>query len=237
MRVVRAGDTAAFDIAASTALITAVTAKPTLTLTLPTGTTPRGLYRRLVAAHTAGDFSLARACVFMLDEYLDLTTFPVGSFSAYLRENLGEVIFNGSTRVVEFATDYDPAALAAYDRALDDAGGLDLAVVGVGRNGHVGFNEPGSPLGLRTHVVELAADTLDANFPNVEPSRRPQQAVTMGLADIMGARAVLMLVSGEGKTAVAQRLLSEGGVDPAVPATHLLSHRDLTVVIDAGLLD
>ena len=237
MRVVRARGAAAFDAAAARVLGAAVAATPTLALTLPTGATPRGLYRRLVAAHAAGEFSLERARVFMLDEYLDLATYPAGSFAATLRESLGAVLFNDSTRVVELAPDGDPAALAAYDRALDEAGGLDLAVVGVGRNGHVGFNEPGAPAHARTRVVELSADTLEANFPGVAAATRPRRAVTMGLADLRAARAVLMLVAGEGKAAVARRLLAEGGVDPAVPATHLLGHRDLTVVVDADLVD
>ncbi len=236
MRVVRARGPRAFDEAALAALAGALRARPTLALTLPTGGTPRGLYRELVAAHARGEVSLESARVFMLDEYLDLPAYPAGSFAAYLREHLGGVVFNGSTRFSALAPSDDPARLAAYDAALDEAGGLDLAVVGVGRNGHVGFNEPGSPVGARTRVVGLSEDTLEANFPGVDPARRPSRAVTMGLADLVGARAVLMLVAGEGKEGVARRLLEEGGVDPAVPATHLLSHRDLTVVVEAGLL-
>ncbi|HQU26175.1 MAG TPA: 6-phosphogluconolactonase [Acidimicrobiales bacterium] len=236
MRVVRARGAEAFDAAGAAALAGALRAKPTLALTLPTGGTPRGLYRALAAAHARAELSLERARVFMLDEYLDLATYPEGSFAAYLREHLGEVVFNGSTRFHALAPDDDPARLAAYDRALDEAGGLDLAVVGVGRNGHVGFNEPGSPVTARTRVVELSADTLEANFPDVAAARRPRRAVTMGLADLTSARAVLMLIKGEGKSGVARRLLDEGGVDPAVPATHLLAHRDLTIVVEAGLL-
>lgn len=237
MRVVRARGPRAFDEAALAALAGALAADPALALTLPTGGTPRGLYRELVAAHARGEVSLERARVFMLDEYLDLADYPAGSFVAYLREHLGEVVFNGSTRFEALAPSDDPARLAAYDAALDEAGGLDLAVVGVGRNGHVGFNEPGSPASARTRVVDLSEDTLEANFPGVDPTRRPSRAVTVGLADLARARAVLMLVAGEGKAGVARRLLDEGGVDPAVPATHLLGHRALTVVVEAGLLD
>ena len=237
MRVVRARGPRAFDEAALAALAGALANDPALALTLPTGGTPRALYRELVAARARGEVSLDRARVFMLDEYLDLAAYPEGSFLAYLREHLGEAVFNGATRFEALAPSDDPTRLAAYDRALDEAGGLDLAVVGVGRNGHVGFNEPGAPRGARTRVVELSAETLAANFPGVEPARRPRRAVTMGLADLVGARAVLMLLAGASKAGVARRLLGEGGVDPSVPATHLLGHRELTVVVEASLLD
>ena len=236
MRVVRARGEGAFAEAALATLAGALRARAGLALTLPTGGTPRGLYRALRAAHARGEASLDAARVFMLDEYLDLPTYPVGSFRAYLEEHLGEVVFNGATRFEALAPSGDPARLAAYDRALDEAGGLDLAVVGVGRNGHVGFNEPGSPAEARTRVVELSEDTLEANFPGVAPEGRPRRAVTMGLYDLARARAVLMLVAGEGKAGVARRLLDERGVDPALPATHLLAHRDLTIVVEASLL-
>ncbi len=237
MRVVRARGEGAFAGAALASLAGALAARPDLALTLPTGGTPQGLYRELAAAQRRGAVSLERATVFMLDEYLDLAAYPEGSFLAYLREHLGEVVFNDATRFIPLEPSDDPARLAAYDRALDEAGGLDLAVVGVGRNGHVGFNEPHSPLAARTRVVELSEDTLEANFPGVDRARRPRRAVTVGLADLVGARAVLMLIAGEGKAGVARRLLLEGGPDPSVPATHLLGHRSLTVVVEASLLD
>lgn len=205
---------------------------PELTLTLPTGASPIGLYRGLIDAHRAGDFTLDDATVFMLDEYCDLPTYPRGSFLEYLERHLGAVINNERTHFESLSPTSDPRD---YDEALDLAGGIDLAIVGVGRNGHIGFNEPGDDPGARTHVVALAADTVAANFPDTPQPLRPTRAITMGLADLKSARTVLMLVTGEGKHDVAD-LLAGGIVDPRVPATHVLDHDDLTIVMAGELL-
>jgi len=208
---------------------------PALTLTTPTGSTPIALYRRLVRDHEQGRFSLDAATVFMLDEYLDLPTYPRGSFLEFLQRNLGDVIFNGSTNVQSITPSDDPSVTTLYDKALDAAGGLDLAIVGVGRNGHVGFNEPGALLDERTHIVTLTASTLEANFAGVDESLRPSKALTIGLRDLHSARAVLMLVAGAHKHRIAQ-LLAAGSFDHTVPATYLLDHPDLTVLVEAALL-
>ncbi len=213
-------------------LMRKVDEKPDLTLTLPTGSTPVGLYRDLRDARRMGDFSLDHATVFMLDEYRDLPSYPEGSFIEFLQNNLAEVIFNDSTTVVTIDPEAPPHA---YDRALDEAQGLDLAVIGVGRNGHVGFNEPGDDFSSRTHVVTLHQDTLDANFAVVSRSDRPTQAITIGMPDLRHARSVLMLVSGSEKRAVAD-LLAAGIIDDRFPATHLLDHDDLTIVMASELL-
>jgi glucosamine-6-phosphate deaminase len=219
---------------AAQVVATIVAAKATLTITLPTGATPLPLYERLRTEHAAGTFSLDEARVFMLDEYADLADYPAGSFLSDLRRHLGPVIFNDRTTVHSIRPSPDPSYCLGYDAALDAAGGLDLAVVGVGRNGHVGFNEPGTSVNIRTHVVALTDDTLRANFPDVDDSARPTRAVTMGLSDLRRARSVLMLVRGD-KRRVAQ-LLAEKVVAADVPATQLLDHPDLTIVVDEHLL-
>lgn len=221
-----------FATTAANIVMRKVLEKPNLTLTLPTGSTPLGLYAVLRRLRRRGDFSLDGATIFMLDEYLDLPSYPEGSFLEFLRRHLGEVIFNGSTGV---ATINPSDPMSAYDRALDQAHGIDLAVIGVGRNGHVGFNEPGDDLDARTHVVTLHQDTLEANFSGVARSGRPTQAITIGMSDLRSARAILMLVSGEGKRDVAD-LLAAGVVNAEIPATHLLEHEDLTIVMSRELL-
>ncbi|MBW4077884.1 MAG: hypothetical protein HIU84_05105 [Acidobacteria bacterium] len=221
-----------FATIAATYLMRKVAEKPDLSLTLPTGSTPLGLYSVLRRARRGGDFSLDRATVFMLDEYRDLPTYPEGSFIEFLRQHLGEVIFNGSTTVATIDPDGPPRD---YDRALDDAHGLDLAIIGVGRNGHVGFNEPGDDLSTRTHVVTLHEDTLEANFAGVVRRARPTQAITIGMPDLRNARSILMLVSGREKRGVAD-LLAAGIVDDGFPATQLLDHDDLTIVMAGELL-
>jgi glucosamine-6-phosphate deaminase len=224
-----------FALRAAAVVADEVAGNPTLSLTLPTGSTPLGLYARLRDEHRAQRFSLDRANVFMLDEYVDLATYPDGSFLATLQFHLGEMVFNDTTTVHPLLPDADQGFLARYDATLDAAAGLDLAIVGVGRNGHVGFNEPGARDDERTHFVTLAPDTLDANFPDVASDERPTRAVTMGLADLLGARSVLLLVNGASKHDVARLLLTETYVD-SVPVTHLLGHPRLTVVMDERLL-
>jgi glucosamine-6-phosphate deaminase len=219
------------DVAASY-VTRAVAENPRLSLTVPTGSTPLGLYQRLRDARHVNEFSLDDATVFMLDEYCDLPSYPERSFVTFLQDHLGEVIFNSSTTRKLLDPAQDPAD---YDEALDAVGGLDLAIVGVGRNGHVGFNEPGVDPSSRTHVVHLAADTLEANFPDLAPAGRPSRAITIGLADLQRARAILMLVTGQNKHAVAD-LVAAGIYEANVPATHLLGHDNLTVVMADELL-
>ena len=221
-----------FDSVAASIVNQKVSEKPNLALTLPTGSTPRGLYEVLRRRQRDGNFSLERASVFMLDEYVDLPSYPVGSFAEFLFQHLGEVIFNGRTSFSPIKPGRDPRG---YDAAIDLVGGLDLAVIGVGRNGHVGFNEPGDDPNARTHIVTLLDDTLEANFGGVGVDERPTRAVTIGMADLRSARSILMLVDGEQKHDVAG-LLAAGIVDPHVPATHLLEHDDLTIVMSGELL-
>jgi glucosamine-6-phosphate deaminase len=211
-----------------------VESNPALALTMPTGSTPVDMYEVLVREHADRNFSLEHATVFMLDEYLDLPAYPARSFYEYLRYHLGSVIFNESTSVKRITPSDDPHLALSYDAAIDSAGGIDLAIIGVGRNGHVGFNEPGSRIWERTHVVSLTTETLEANFSSLPESERPTQAVTIGLADLLRARSVLMLVSGD-KKMVAKMLANEQAND-AVPATQLLAHDDLTIVMAANLL-
>lgn len=219
---------------AADVVTTRVEAKRGLTITLPTGSTPLPLYAYLRSEHAAGRFSLDEASIFMLDEYVDLASYPQGSFLDHLQHHLGPVIFNSCTSVHSLRPNADTTYCAAYDAALDAAGGLDLAIVGVGRNGHVGFNEPGTSLNARTHVIHLTPATLNANFPDVEKLDRPTRAVTMGMADLLSAHSVLMLVNGD-KKRVAQLLAQETMVAD-VPATQMLAHPDLTVIIDRYLL-
>lgn len=234
MRLLRARDSDEFAQLSALVVTTRLEAKRTLAITLPTGSTPLPLYERLRREHAAGRFSLDRASVFMLDEYVDLGNYPKGSFHAALQQHLGPVIFNSHTTFHAMRPGADPAFCAAYDAALDEVGGLDLAIVGVGRNGHVGFNEPGTSFHARTHVVRLTEDTLNANFPATDDVERPTRAVTMGLADLWRARSVLMLVHGD-KQWVA-RLLADETVVAEVPATQLLTHPDLSIVVDEPLL-
>jgi len=235
MRVIAVASDDELNRAASEHVKDVVRAAPKLNVVFPTGRTPIGLYQSLRSEHAAGRFSLDDAHVFMLDEYVDLPSAPEGNFQSFLRAHLGELVFNDRTVFHPIPSEDNPESCEKYDRELDMAGGVDLAVVGIGRNGHVGFNEPGARPDERTHVVSLAETTLATNFPNLAPSKRPTKAVTMGLRDLLGATSVLMLVSGTSKFPILTKL-REGEVDPLVPATYLSAHRDFTVIADEAAL-
>ncbi len=209
-------------------------ARPPSSIAVPTGSTPQGLYRWLAEQYALGHRLLAGWHIFMLDEYVDLATYPEGSFQDYLRHHLAAVLADAAA-----FHPLDPVLHAAepwrYDDAIDAVGGLRVAVLGVGGNGHVAFNEPGSHDDERTHVVTLSELTREANFCDLPPAMRPTRAVTVGLGDLRRAQSLLLLIAGETKRAVAQLVLDGARLDD-VPVTHLLDHPGLVVVLDEGLV-
>lgn len=201
---------------------------------LPTGASPRPLYRAL--REGAPDGLLAHATVLQLDEYVRPPQ-PQDAFSLELaREVLDPLGIPAGRRVLldPWAKDLD-AACRAHDAAIAAHGRIELAVLGVGANGHVGFNEPGTSWDAPTHVVELTPETRVANFASLDPSRAPTHAITTGLGALRAAHRVLLLVSGASKRA-AGRALVGGGADPRWPVTALADHPDLVVVWDASTL-
>jgi len=197
-----------------------------IVLGIATGRSPAGVYRELarLRAEERADFGAVEA--FLLDEYVDLPPGDPRSFAAWTRERVLDPL--GIPR----ANAQVPGAPADYERAIRDAGGIDLLLLGIGRNGHVAFNEPGSPRESRTRVVDLHPWTREdaaADFGGIE--RVPRRAVTMGVATILEARALRVLAFGERKRAIV-KLALEGPVGPEVPATFLRGHPDLVVRLD-----
>jgi glucosamine-6-phosphate deaminase len=189
----------------------AVRMNPTLTLGLPAGNTPTGMYEEL--AGKSLDFSAVRT--FNLDEYAGLTASDARSFQAYMRRTFFDHI-NLPNNNIHFP-DED------YEETIRAAGGIDLLILGIGLNGHIAFNEPGSAFNSRTRVVDLAPET-------VAPVRR---GITMGIATILEARRILLLASGASKKKVLKRALEEP-VQESIPASALRLHSDLTVIADAA---
>ena len=187
----------------------AVRLKPTLTLGLPAGNTPTGMYEELAAEQL--DFSTVNT--FNLDEYVGLAAGDPRSFQAYMQRTFFDHI-NLPLKNIHFPDE-------KYEETIRAAGGIDLLVLGIGLNGHIAFNEPGSPLTSRTRVVDLAPET-------VAPVRR---GITMGIATILDARRILLLASGSSKREVLRRALKEP-VDASLPASALQLHSDLTVITD-----
>ena len=213
----------------------AVADHPSLVLALPTGRTPLPFYEELVALHAAGTLDFSGVRVFNLDEFAGLGSKHPASYQAFLRRHLFEPTGIRPNQIVSIRGDApDPVAEAArYERAIAKAGGIDIAVLGIGDNGHIGFNEPARTLHARTHVVALRPATRRANAWLFDDRFRdvPRHAISMGVATILGARAVLLIATGAAKAAIVSRALT-GPVTTGVPASLVQTHPDAIVLLD-----
>ncbi|MGI8912042.1 MAG: glucosamine-6-phosphate deaminase [Rubrobacteraceae bacterium] len=207
--------------------------KPEAVFLLPTGVTPLGMYRRLVEMHDRDGLSFAGAAFFNLDEYLDLDADHPASYHAYMRENFYGLVDADPRRVhVPDGSASDPEAeCERYEAAMKEAGGVDLCVLGIGRNGHVGFNEPGAPFDSRTRVVRLAESTRRVNAGDFEGGRAPERAITVGMRTIFESREIMLLASGANK-AQAVAAAMEGKISEAVPASMLRRRPEATFLLD-----
>ena len=208
--------------------------KPDLVLGLATGSTPIGVYRRLREAHARGEASFARVRTFNLDEYLDVPADHPQSYRTFMRTHLfGGVDIRPEN--VHFPPSEGGDLLrrcARYEEAIVAAGGIDVQLLGIGRNGHIGFNEPTSSLASRTRVKTLTERTLEDNARFYGPGERPPTlAVTMGIGTILDAREVLLQAIGT-KKAQAVRNMVEGPVSSFFPASALQLHRSVTAYLD-----
>ena len=205
-------------------------------LGLATGHTPISTYEELVSLHREAGLSFAGVSSFNLDEYVGLPDGHPASFRAFMEQHLFDAIDldPGRSFFPRPASEGEEAARngAAYEEAIRAAGGIDLQLLGLGRNGHVAFNEPGSTRDSRTRVVELSESTRRANardFP--EGVEVPRAALTMGIATILEARRLRVLAFGTHKAEIVARTLT-GEVGPEVPATFLREHPDIELWID-----
>ena len=199
-----------------------------------TGSTPIGLYQRLISRDDPEGPDFSRVTTFNLDEYVGLPPEHPQGYWHFMREHLFDHVGIDTDRIHMpdgMAADLD-AACAAYERSIEEAGGIDLQILGIGSNAHLAFNEPGSSLGSRTRVQTLTAKTLADNarfFGEVEAPLH--EAVTMGLGTIMEARKLLMLASGRGKAAAVRDAL-EGPVTAMCPASVLQMHPHAHILLD-----
>ncbi|MES1210451.1 MAG: glucosamine-6-phosphate deaminase [Pseudomonadota bacterium] len=210
-----------------------VRAKPDAVLALPTGTTPRGIYAELVRQHRAEGLSFARVTAFNLDEYVGLPPDHPGSFRRALQEALYSHVDLAADRAhAPDATAADlNGACRRYEERIAAVGGLDLALLGVGGDGHIAFNEPTSSLGSRTRLKTLADETRAANQASFGPEPVPRHALTMGIATILSARRCVLVALGSAKAAAVARLV-EGPLTAMVPASALQLHPHATVITD-----
>ena len=211
--------------------------EPGTVLGLPTGRTPIPFYREIVRLYRAGRADFSRATTFNLDEFLGLEPRDPRSYRAFMQRHLFDHI-NLSPRRIQFlngATRDAERECRRYERAIDRAGGIDLQILGLGMNGHIGFNEPARALVARTHRTRLTPATRRANaaFFENRASAVPRAALSMGMATILHATQIVLLATGATKARCVQRMM-EGPVTPRLPASFLQLHRNVEVWVDKG---
>jgi glucosamine-6-phosphate deaminase len=207
---------------------------PDSVIGLATGSTPLGTYRQLVAWYEKGDLDFSSVKTVNLDEYVGLAPDDEHSYRYFMDKNLFSKI--NIKRENTYLPDglSDPAEAAReYDKIIEGLGGIDLQLLGIGHNGHIGFNEPDFAFEKTTHAVELDDSTINANARFfADRALVPRRAVTMGMKSIMQAKKIVLIASGEDKREILHKALY-GPVTPAVPASILQLHPCLTVIADA----
>ncbi len=206
---------------------------PHAVLGLPTGRTPLGMYDRVACRCEDGDHHcFATVTTFNLDEYVGIPRDHPGSYASYMDQHLFDFVdINPSNTHIPNGNAPDlEEECRRYEVAIRAAGGLGTTFLGLGRNGHIGFNEPGTPFDSRTRVVELTESTRKANADLFEDGKVPTRAITMGIGTILEAKKIVLLASGESKREAVERLRS-GEISESFPASALWRHGDVTVLI------
>ena len=238
MKIIKAKDYDEMSRKAANLIAAQIYVKPNCVLGLATGSTPIGTYKELVAKYEMGDLDFSEVTTVNLDEYKGITKENDQSYYYFMNDNLfSHVNIDKARTFLPDGTEPDSdKACNAYNEIIHSVGGQDLQLLGLGHNGHIGFNEPAADFPLETHCVDLTESTIKANqrfFASYDDV--PKQAYTMGIKTIMQAKKVLVVVSGEDKAEIVKKAFF-GPVTPEVPASVLQLHPDCTVVADAAAL-
>ena len=238
MRIIRAKDSKDMSRKAANIISAQVLIKPDCVLGLATGSTPIGAYQQLIEWYQKGDLDFSEVTTVNLDEYKGLPRDNEQSYYYFMHENLFRHV-NIDLNRTYLPDGMEPdseKACGDYNRIIAQVGGIDLQLLGLGHNGHIGFNEPGPSFETETHCVDLTAQTIEANkrfFDSIDEV--PKQAYTMGIKTIMQAKKVLLVVSGKDKAEAVKNSFF-GPVTPQVQASILQLHSDVTVVADEDAL-
>ncbi len=238
MKIIRAKDYKDMSRKAANIVSAQIIMKPNCVLGLATGSTPIGTYAQLVEWYNKGDLDFSEVTTVNLDEYKGLSRDNEQSYYYFMKENLfSKVNINPERTFLPdgMETDSDKAC-SDYNRLIANLGEVDLQVLGIGHNGHIGFNEPGTSFEAETHCVDLTESTMKANqrfFESIDDV--PRQAYTMGIKTIMQAKKILLLASGEDKAQIIKEAFF-GPITPQVQASVLQLHNDVTIVADEAAL-
>ena len=238
MRIYECADYRAMSRQAANIISAQVILKPECVLGLATGSTPIGVYDQLVEWYNKKDLSFLRTRSVNLDEYRGLSGTHEQSYRYFMQTHLFDRvdIRPENTNVPNGLAEDTDAECARYDKVIQDLGGIDLQLLGMGRNGHIGFNEPCDAFIMGTHLVNLTESTIEANKRFVASEEDvPRQALTMGIMHIMQAKKILVVVSGEDKADAVAKAFA-GPVTPQVPASILQIHPDVVLVGDRAAL-
>ena len=211
---------------------------PDCVLGLATGSTPVGTYKNLIEWYNNGDLDFSQITSCNLDEYRGLSGEHDQSYRYFMNHNLFDHvnIRKECTYVPDGLEEDSDKAARDYDQIIADQGGIDLQLLGLGHNGHIGFNEPADEFPKGTHVVDLTESTIQANKRFfASEADAPRQAYTMGIGTIMSAKKILVVVSGEDKAEILNKVIN-GPITPQVPASILQLHPDVTIVADEAAL-
>lgn len=238
MRIVKTKDYAELSRKAANIIASQVIMKPDCVLGLATGSSPLGTYKELIDRYNTGDLDFSEVKSVNLDEYKGLTRDNDQSYYYFMYNNFFKHINidMANTNVPDGTEADSDVACSKYNKIIESVGGIDLQLLGIGRNGHIGFNEPDDEFVKLTHCVDLQPSTIEANkrfFASIDDV--PKQAYTMGIQTIMQAKKVLLIASGEDK-AEAVKAAFFGPVTPKVPASILQLHSDCVVVADEAAL-
>lgn len=212
--------------------------KPDCVLGLATGSTPIGTYEQLIRWYEKGDLDFSQVHSINLDEYRGLSPENDQSYRYFMNRHLFDSINidKKNTFVPNGMEEDREKACREYDEIIRSHGGIDMQILGLGHNGHIGFNEPGSAFGKETHCVKLTESTISANarfFASIDDV--PKEAYTMGIKSIMQAKKIVVIVSGESKNEIVKRAFT-GPITPEVPASVLQLHNDVILVGDEAAL-
>lgn len=207
---------------------------PEIVLGLATGGTPVGMYKELIRMYNEGELDFSKVTSINLDEYVGLGGDHDQSYRYFMNTNLFNHINidKNNTFVPNGLAENIEEECLNYDKRIQDMGGIDLQLLGLGANGHIGFNEPGEALSVGTHLTKLKESTIQANarfFTSIDDV--PREAITMGLGGIMKAKKIMVIASGEGKSEVVKAMMS-GKITTEIPATMLQMHRDVLLIVD-----
>lgn len=216
-------------------LLTAeIVQNPKAVLGLATGDTPKKMYETLVDIYKKGDLDFSKVTTFNLDEYVGLSAEHEQSYAAYMKQMLMSHINikPENVHILNGCSETPEEECALFEEKIVQAGGIDIQVLGLGHNGHIGFNEPDSQFELKTRIVQLDDRTIEANKRFFDKkSDVPTHALSMGIQTIMEAKKIILIASGASKAEAVSKLVN-GNIDSMHPASILKVHKDVTVLID-----